>query len=280
LPKIDPYNPVITVCWSEGVDHFYMTIKNTKGAVVHTQRIEITDEERASRKNCKDVEIRLDETGQPYGLPAGLYIGRVDAQDINNKNMGEPYYFSFYYKAGKCKENCDNSEPPKSCAGENCSGLPKEDPSNPVVTICYESIVTHVDIKVTSEATGAVVYINTIWLSAEDIARGCKDVELPLDGAGLPESLPPGWYLAEFTKRDAVDNQVGVPILRRIWYDGPYYPYLKVPMTGALWVGTTRVPRATLTISGLVLILVTAGGGALVWRRRARARTAKFEGKR
>ena len=366
LPKFDPDNPVVTVCWGSGVDHLFMTIKNTKGEVVHTKKIPLTEEEKARGAGCKDIEIRFDEEGQPYGLPAGLYTGRIDARDVSGKNMGEPYYFAFFYKRSVCKGSCDSGEPPRPCAGKDCSGQPEVDPKNPVVTMCYEDDVTHIDIVVKSEKTGEDVHSQTIWLSEEDRARGCKDIEIRLDEAGQPDGLPagwyiitgtkkndadkqvgkqivrrvyyagrtgkdgciarcgeqdpnnpviticyesnvtnitvtvrndkgevvhvqnvpiteedrkkgsckdieiyldeanpprglpPGWYEAEFVKKDKDGNQVGATIRRRFWYDGLYYPYFEAPLTGSLWVGRTRIPRAVVTITGLVLAFVAA----------------------
>jgi hypothetical protein len=97
LPKEDPDNPVITVCYDENVSYLSVIVRNLAGEIVRVETVEITDEDRA-KGNCKDIEIRLDEEVPP--LPEGVYVAEVTAKDKDGTTLGDPIYIRFYYKRG------------------------------------------------------------------------------------------------------------------------------------------------------------------------------------
>ena len=138
------------------------------------------------------------------------------------------------------------------CAHENCSGLPKNDIDNPVITICYDENVNHLDIIVRN-SVGEIVHTETVPITDEDRAKGnCKDIEINLDG----EDLPDGIYIAEVTAKDKDNNQLGDPIYIRFYYKRDRK--IDVPKTGLISFGSLSLSSGDLIVFGVGLAALTS----------------------
>jgi hypothetical protein len=193
--------------------------------------------------------VTIDASGTatiPYTLPGyGRYTVEFKADNTNGKPiMASPVTFT--YNSITTGEECTTSD---------CSGLPKEDPENPVITVCYDQNVDHLTIIVRNSA-GNVIHTEDVQITAEDRAKGnCKDIEIHLNRSVF-ECIPNDTYTVEVIAKDRAGNKLGSSIFLTVRY--ACSEEIDVPKTGLISFGSLSLSRSDLVVFGVGIIALTS----------------------
>jgi hypothetical protein len=191
--------------------------------------------------------VTVDASGTatiPYTLPDyGQYVVQFYAETtVGAEISAQPVTFT-YNSLSNCPDgNCGE------CAQEDCTGLPKEDPKNPVITICYDENVVSLTLIVRNSA-GKIIHTEDVPITEEDRAKGdCKDIEVHLNRSVF-ECLPNDTYAVEVIAKDRSGNKLGESLFLAISY--VCEEDIDVPKTGIISFGSLNLSRGDLVVFGV-----------------------------